>query len=186
VAGITPSQTIGPYFHHALAFERSDRLAAAGAQGRRIAVQGALRDGRGEPVAEGLIEIWQANAWGRYRHPDDAQDKPIDPAFDGFGRVQTEEDGSFSFETVKPGCVPGPGGAPQAPHLVLAVHARGLLQPLITRAYFEDEAGNAADPILALVPAARRPTLIARRIGEDRYRFDLFLQGPEETVFFDV
>ena len=184
--GLTPSQTIGPFFHHALAFERSDRLAAAAARGRRIVVQGALRDGRAEPIAEGMIEIGQANAAGRYRHPDDAQARPVDPAFDGFGRVQTAEDGSFSFETVMPGSVPGPADVPQAPHLVLAVHARGLLQALVTRVYFEDEAGNAEDPILALVPAGRRPTLIARRTGKDRYRFDVYLQGEQETVFFDV
>jgi protocatechuate 3,4-dioxygenase alpha subunit len=186
VAGLTPSQTIGPYFHRALAFERSEALAAAGAAGPRICVHGALRDGAGAPVTDALIEIWQANACGRYRHPDDAQEKPLDANFDGFGRAQTQDDGSFAFETVKPGAVLGPGGTPQAPHLLLAIFARGILTPLLTRVYFEDEPGNARDPILELVPTARRPTLLARRIAEGRYRFDIALQGDQETVFFDV
>jgi protocatechuate 3,4-dioxygenase alpha subunit len=175
VAGLTPSQTVGPFFHGALPFAGGHILANGGTAGRPIVVEGTLRDGAGAAVADGLIETWQADADGRYR----------DPAFDGFGRVPTRADGGFVLETIKPGPVPAPDGRPQAPHLVVGVLARGLLTRLVTRLYFEDEA-NAPDPILALVPAARRPTLIARRIAEGRYRFDIVLQGDGETVFFDV
>jgi protocatechuate 3,4-dioxygenase alpha subunit len=155
-------------------------------RGTRVSIEGTVRDGAGEPAPDVLIEVWQANAAGRYHHPDDGQDQPLDPAFDGFGRVATGPDGRFGFETVKPGAVPGPGGRPQAPHLVVGVMARGLLVRLVTRIYFEDEAANAKDPILERVPASRRPTLIASRLGPGRYRFDVRLQGEGETVFFDV
>jgi protocatechuate 3,4-dioxygenase alpha subunit len=155
-------------------------------QGVRIIIEGTVRDGSGAAAPDVLVEVWQANAAGRYQHPDDAQDKPVDPAFDGFGRVATDALGRFVFETIKPGPVPGPGGRPQAPHLVVGVMARGLLANLVTRIYFEDEEANARDPILEIVPAERRGTLIASRLASGRYRFDVRLQGENETVFFDV
>ncbi|MBK5189860.1 MAG: protocatechuate 3,4-dioxygenase subunit alpha, partial [Gemmatimonadaceae bacterium] len=118
--------------------------------------------------------------------PDDHQSKPLDPNFTGYGRAPTDDDGRFAIETVMPGRVPGPDGTQQAPHLLLSILARGILTRLVTRVYFEDETSTAEDPILALVPADRRATLIAQRVGDDRYRFDLTLQGEGETVFFDV
>jgi protocatechuate 3,4-dioxygenase alpha subunit len=131
------------------------------------------------------VEIWQADASGRYRHPDDPRGGAREPRFDGFGRVHTDAAGRFAFETVKPGPVPG-SGRPQAPHLVVGLFARGLLARLVTRIYFDDEASNAGDPVLACVPPDRRPTLIAASRGDGAYRFDIALQGPNETVFFDV
>jgi protocatechuate 3,4-dioxygenase, alpha subunit len=195
-AGLTPSQTIGPFFHDGLAFAHSADLAAAGARGERIHIEGCVRDGAGAPVFDALLEIWQADAEGRYAHPDadaaaraDAAadgDGPRDPAFTGFGRTASADDGSFAFATIRPGRVPGPGGRTQAPHLALTVYARGLLCPLHTRIYFEGDPANEKDPILECVPAERRATLIARRSGPGRYRFDIALQGAAETVFFDV
>ena len=182
----TPSQTVGPFFHHALPFEGGGILVRPGTQGQRIVIEGTVRDGAGAPAADVLIESWQADAGGRYHHPEDRQPQPMDEAFDGFGRVPTSDDGRFAIETVKPGAVPGPRGRAQAPHLVLGILGRGLLTRLITRLYFDDEAANAQDPILELVPAERRRTLVARRVAEGRYHFDIVLQGQDETVFFDV
>lgn len=145
-------------------------------------------DGDGAPVPDAMIEIWQADTNGKYNHPDDRQDKIVDPAFLGFGRMGTADDGSCSFETIKPGRVPGPGNVLQAPHLNVAVFARGMLKQLYTRMYFDGDPANREDPVLALVPEDRRETLIARpdsgRPGV--WRFELHLQGEHETVFFDV
>jgi protocatechuate 3,4-dioxygenase, alpha subunit len=157
-----------------------------GTKGTRIVIEGSVRDGAGAPAADVLIETWQADAGGRYHHAEDRQPQPRDADFDGFGRVPTSDDGRFTIETVKPGPVPGPKGRPQAPHIVLGILGRGILTRLLTRLYFDDEAANGQDPILELVPAERRPTLIARRVGDGRYRFDIVLQGQHETVFFDV
>ncbi len=184
--GLTPFQTLGPFFDFGLVIRDGDLVAQPAATGRHITIEGALRDGAGSVLPDALIEVWQANAAGKYRHPDDTQDRPIDPAFDGFGRVATDEYGKFSFRTVVPGRVPGPGGTLQAPHLAITVLARGLLTRLATRLYFEDEPSNGTDPILALVPVERRATLLARVLAPDRYQFDIVLQGPGETVFFDV
>ena len=137
-------------------------------------------------MPDALVETWQADGNGRYRHPDDRRAQPVDPTFSGYGWAHTRADGGFTFETIKPGRVPGPDGGEQAPHVLVSVMARGILTRFVTRMYFEDEASNAQDAILALVPEARRQTLIARRSGEGRYRFDLVMQGPGETVFFDV
>jgi protocatechuate 3,4-dioxygenase alpha subunit len=186
VAELTPFQTLGPFFHRALCFAGGERLATADSQGRQIVLEGSVRDGSGSIVPDALIEIWQANSFGRYDHPEDPGTRPTDAAFDGFGRVATNADGWFIFETIKPGPVPGPGGRAQAPHVLVGVLARGLLTRLVTRAYFDDEETNAADPVLARVPAERRGTLIARSAGPGRYRFDIVLQGENETVFFDL
>jgi len=186
VAGLTPSQTLGPFFDFGLIIPDGDVVATSQSAGRHVVIEGTLRDGNGDPVADALVEVWQANAAGKYRHDADRQDRPLDPAFDGFGRVATSDRGAFAFKTVVPGRVPGPDGTLQAPHLAVGVLARGVLTRLVTRLYFEDEPSNAEDAVLALVPAERRSTLIAKRVEPDRYRFDITLQGRGETVFFDV
>lgn len=199
----TASQTAGPYLHIGLApwaagidirqGERWDVLAGPGAEGERIRLEGTIADGTGSLVTDALVEIWQADARGRYHHPADRQDKPLDPAFRGFGRAVTDfESGIWAFETVKPGRVPGRHGAVMAPHVNLLIFARGINIHLHTRVYFADEAGaNDEDPVLRLVePPARRATLLARReagaAGVPVYRFDVRLQGENETVFFDA
>lgn len=186
MSGLTPFQTLGPFFDFGLIIRDGGIVAQPGAQGRHVLIEGVVRDGDGAVVPDALVEVWQANAAGRYRHPADAQDHPLDPAFDGFGRVATDDSGHFGFKTVVPGRVPGPDGKLQAPHLAVGLLARGVLTRLVTRVYFEDEPSNAEDPILALVPAVRRSTLLAKRMAADRYRFDIQLQGEGETVFFDV
>jgi protocatechuate 3,4-dioxygenase alpha subunit len=184
-----PSQTAGPFFHLGLTVTRSvPRIADAHAQGERVWLTCRLLDGDGNPVNDGLIEIWQADAGGKYNHPDDTQEKSAVPAWFGFGRAGTGEDGNCKFETIKPGQVPGPGNALQAPHLTVAIFARGMLKQLYTRIYFAGDPANSDDPILALVPPARRETLLAQPdgTGAGRWKFDIHLQGDQETVFFDV
>ena len=183
----TASQTVGPYLHLGLTRMTFPDIAADATQGETIVIAGRVLDGEGQPIPDALLEFWQANAAGRYTHPEDTQDKPLDGGFLGFGRVPTDRDGQFSFTTVKPGSVPGPGNSLQAPHIVVCVFMRGMLRHLYTRIYFSDEAGNAADPVLGLIgDESRRPTLIAQREpGSNRYRWNLVMQGAEETVFFD-
>jgi protocatechuate 3,4-dioxygenase alpha subunit len=155
--------------------------------GRPIRIEGRVLDGDGAAVADALVEIWQANAHGRYNHPADTRDLPLDPSFTGFGRSGTEDGGRFWFETIKPGSVPFDGRRDQAPHIVVTVFARGMLNHAATRLYFEDEPANETDPILQMVPAERRKTLLAEReplADKDLYRFDIVLQGDGETVFF--
>jgi protocatechuate 3,4-dioxygenase alpha subunit len=193
MSGITPSQTVGPYYAIALTPGDYDWPASAGnnlvtpdASGERIRIEGRVLDGDGKPVNDAMIEIWQADAAGRYAHPADKRANP-NAAFKGFGRAGTDESGSYRFETVKPGAVVGPKGS-QAPHVVVAVFARGMLRQCYTRLYFSDEK-NEADPVLALVPQERRATLMARRQNggaQAVYRFDIRLQSEGETVFFDV
>jgi protocatechuate 3,4-dioxygenase alpha subunit len=135
-----------------------------------------------------MLEIWQADAQGRFADPQDKRALP-NATFRGFGRCGTDPNGGYAFDTIKPGSVPDPDGKPQAPHILLAVFARGMLLHLYTRIYLDGEAANAADPVMALVPADRRATLIAARQsgnGNAVYRFDIHLQGDNETVFFDV
>jgi protocatechuate 3,4-dioxygenase, alpha subunit len=142
-------------------------------------------DGQGAPVDGILFEIWQADGQGRFAHPRDP--RRTNTSFKGFGRVESNMDGSFTFDTVKPGPVPGPNGTMQAPHIVVAIHMRGILSHLFTRIYFSDEASNAEDPILQLVPADRRDTLIAKRDASGAvYRIEFRIQGDRETVFFDL
>jgi len=195
---VSPSQTIGPFFHYALAgrsygfpeLVANDLTAGVnGADEHKIRIVGRLLDGDGAPIKDGLIELWQANPAGRYTHPEDQQDKPLTEGFRGFGRCATAEDGSFSFTTLKPGRVPGLGNTLQAPHICVAVFARGVLKRIVTRIYFEDEtAANAEDPVLESIDLARRSTLIAPRKDGDIpvYDFDINIQGDRETVFFDV
>ncbi len=194
--GITPSQTVGPFFKYGLTpngqYDWNDaftgNLVTPDASGERIRVEGRVFDGDGAPVPDAMLEIWQADSQGRFADPQDKRAQP-NTKFRGFGRVGTDANGAFAFDTVKPGPVPDPNGIPQAPHLLLAVFARGMLRHLYTRIYFGDEAGNSIDPVLALVPADRRATLIAEREagnGSAVYKLDLRLQGDDETVFFDV
>jgi protocatechuate 3,4-dioxygenase, alpha subunit len=191
--GITPSQTVGPYFAIALTPGQTDwpptvgnDLVTPDASGERIRIEGYVRDGDGFPVTDAMLEIWQADAAGRYAHPADR--RAPNASFKGFGRAATDTEGLYFFRTVKPGSVGGSEPA-QAPHIVFAVFARGMLRQCYTRMYFADEKTNAGDPVLNLVPEQRRATLIARREtrSEDTvYRFDLRLQGEGETVFFEV
>ena len=191
--GITPSQTVGPYFKYGLTpngeYEWNDaftnNLLTGDVSGERIRVEGKVYDGDGAVVPDCMLEIWQADAQGRFSDPQDKRAQPNN-SFKGFGRVGTDGRGCFAFDTIKPGVVADPDGKPQAPHIVLAVFARGMLLHLYTRIYFEDETANVADPVLALVPADRRDTLIAKRTGNGIYTFDVHLQGDKETVFFDV
>jgi protocatechuate 3,4-dioxygenase, alpha subunit len=186
MAGITPSQTAGPYFGILLRGRAECRQVTDATRGTRISIEGRVLDGAGNGISDALIETWQADASGRYHHPEDCRPQPADPAFNGFGWAHTREDGGYRFETIKPGRVPGPDGANQAPHVDVSIMGRGILTRFITRIYFEDESANADDPILGLVPAARRDTLIARRVADGQYVFDIVMQGPRETVFFDV
>ena len=182
----TSSQTVGPYLKIGFDALAIEELAPAGATGERITLTGRLLDGDGKPVNDGVVEIWQANASGKYAHPEDAQDKPLDKAFRGFGRSLTRNDGGFRFSTIKPGAVPGPDGSTQAPHIVVTVFARGMLKHLVTRVYFPDEPANASDPVLKLVPAERRATLVAKRgAGKSTLEWNIVVQGQDETVFFD-
>jgi protocatechuate 3,4-dioxygenase alpha subunit len=182
----TSSQTIGPYFHIGFTWLITDDLAPAGVSGERIAIEGRIVDGDGNAVSDAVVEIWQANAHGRYAHPDDTQDRPLEPQFKGFGRVTTDNDGVFRFTTIKPGRVPAPGGGLQAPHLNVTILTRGLLKHLITRMYFPDEPANDEDPVLRRVPAERRQTLIATtRDRKSGLKWSVILQGRDETVFFD-
>jgi protocatechuate 3,4-dioxygenase alpha subunit len=201
--GQTPWQTVGPFFHYGLPWKGGADLVGAselGARaelfpaehyllhrtaerrpvtGRVIELHGRVIDGKGQPLPDAMIEIWQADAAGSYAS---------EGGFVGFGRSSTSKDGEYRFRTVFPGRVPGPGGRLQAPHIAVGVFGRGLLKRLVTRAYFAGEASNDEDAILACVPAERRATLVAARAGEAAYRLDVVLQGGSapETVFFEL
>ena len=144
-----------------------------------------LYDNQGAIVPDGLLEIWQANSAGRYNHPDDRRNLPLDPGFEGFGRASTYTDGCSHFSTIKPGRVPWPAGGMQAPHINISVFARGVLNRLATRLYFDGDPANGEDPVLNLVEPARRATLIARRDSGGIWRLPIHLGGAHETVFFD-
>jgi protocatechuate 3,4-dioxygenase alpha subunit len=196
----TPSQTLGPFFSQGLVRTRAafqlphlcpeehdvigNVLVNAGTSGERVRIEGSVFDGRGAPIDDALVEIWQADAEGHYAHP---LDSPARRGFHGFGRAPTDATGHFFFETIKPGRVPALGAGQQAPHLNLLLGARGMTRFAFTRIYFPED-GLDTDPVLAQVPVARRHTLIARRAGSTRphaYLFDIRLQGEDETVFFD-
>jgi len=182
----TTSHTVGPYYHIGLTWLNREDLASAGTLGERVAITGQVVDGNGEGVNDAMLEVWQANAAGKYDHPEDDQDKALDPNFAGFGRVPVDGEGRFRFSTIKPGSVPGLKGTTQAPHLVVLVFARGLVKHLLTRIYFDGEAANGDDPLLASVPAERRHTLVAKTDASGVYQWNVILQGTdEETVFFD-
>jgi protocatechuate 3,4-dioxygenase alpha subunit len=200
--GQTPWQTVGPFFHYSLPWKGGADLvgastlgarpelfpsshdllhqapAKAHVQGERIELRGHVLDAAGAPVPDAMLEIWQANAAGRYA-------ALSADGFIGFGRTATSEAGGYRFLTIRPGRVPGPGNTLQAPHVAIGVFGRGLLKRLVTRLYFADDPANDEDPILQMVSAARRPTLLAQR-RDGVWQFDIHLQGARETVFFDV
>lgn len=186
----TPSQTVGPFFHDALMRDGVDDLDPKRSAGSPILLTGSVLDGAGTPIDDAMIELWQSDGLGRFRHPLDHWDGPIEGSFIGFGRVATDLDGGYRVRTVLPGTVPAPGGGTQAPHLNVHIFTRGLLDRLTTRVYFEGERTNADDPVLNSIDEDRRGTLLAVKDGEEdgvaRYRFDLRLQGDGETVFFDL
>ena len=201
----TTSQTVGPFFKIGLSWLYRDSLLSQNVYGERVTIQGKVLDGDGVPVPDALLEIWQANAHGKYNHQEDKQNKPLQPGFTGFARVPVNAQGIFRFTTIKPGPVPGPNGKEQAPHLAVSVFMRGLLRRLVTRIYFPGDPRNASDFILNLVEPARRSTLIAKSTAKKKIakptrkkiapattnrsealEWNVILQGPEETVFFDV
>jgi protocatechuate 3,4-dioxygenase, alpha subunit len=188
---LTSSQTVGPFFAPALLREDAIRnvLTLPEISGERIRIEGRVLDGDGMPVPDAIVEIWQANTYGRYNHSADQGYAHLEPSFLGFGRSGTEEDGSYWFETIKPGRVPFYHEQFQAPHICVTIFSRGLLNHLVTRLYFEDEQTNAEDPILLRVPDERRTTLLARRENREGmivYRFDIVMQGAGETAFFNL
>jgi len=186
----TPSQTVGPFYSMGLTNRVTNVMATESTQGQRICIEGQVLDGDGQPMPDAMVEIWQANAYGRYNHPDDKQEKPLDSTFTGWGRSGTDENCFYRVETIKPGPVPGADDSVQAPHCNVAVFARGMLVHAFTRIYFSDEQVNDTDPVLSSIrDKARRKTLIAEREERDGrviYRFDIRLQGENETVFFDM
>jgi protocatechuate 3,4-dioxygenase alpha subunit len=198
----TTSQTVGPFFQIGLARFYVDDLTGPGIFGEVIEIEGRVFDGDGQPVPDGVIEIWQADGQGKYAHPEfsdeveavqnndvrakgQMQGRRGQGAFQGFGRVPTQADGSFRFKIIEPGRVPAPDGTLQAPHIAVSVFTRGLLRRLVTRIYFPDEPSNAEDFALRLVEAGRRHTLIAKKLRDNRLEWNVVLQGVDETVFFD-
>jgi len=199
----TSSQTVGPFVHIGLypavsgilarSHTYGNQLATTHAYGQRIRLEGQIIDGNGETVRDALLEFWQADGHGRYAHPADPQAKSADVGLSGFGRSVTDPDtGTWTLESIKPGAVKDLNQRPMAPHINLALFARGLNIHLHSRIYFDDEVkANALDPVLQqCVPAPRRQTLIARRKETTQdpcvYQFDMVLQGKNETVFFDL
>jgi protocatechuate 3,4-dioxygenase alpha subunit len=186
----TPSQTVGPFYSIGMTSRPMNVLANDLTEGQRIRIEGQVFDGDSKPVPDAMVEIWQANSYGRYNHPDDKQEKPLDSAFTGWGRSGTDQNFLYSFETIKPGPVPGADESVQAPHVNVVVFARGMLLHAYTRMYFADEPANASDPVLnSIKNKKRRQTLLAQpgmENGRTVYRFDIRLQGENETVFFDV
>lgn len=211
IFGQTPWQTVGPFFHYGLPWKGGADLVGKSHMGARtdlfgeehyvlnlssptgtpagdvIEIAGQVFDAKGVPILDAMIEIWQANAAGRYASVGDGREAvPIDPHFVGFGRASVDPDGIYRFRTIRPGRVPGPGNTLQAPHLAVSVFGRGILKRLVTRLYFADGEGNDDDPVLSVVPAERRETLIAHQGDDGVWRFDIRLQGDAETVFFAV
>ena len=186
MSGVSPFQTVGPFFNMFLRNRVPLVMVTPETRGQRISIDGVLYDGAGAPIPDGLVEIWQADADGCYAHPDDPRRTGADPSFYGYGWRHTGAAGDFHFDTIKPGRISGPGRDEQAPHILVSVMGRGILTRFITRLYFDGEAGNARDAILQMVPEARRQTLVARTTSPGQYRFDIRLQGADETVFFDA
>jgi protocatechuate 3,4-dioxygenase, alpha subunit len=188
---LTPSQTIGPFYWGTVVSTCRADIAPPGVAGERIELVLSLFDAEGALIPDGLLEIWQANSHGRYNHPDDRRNLPLDAGFEGFGRASTDANGEAQFASVRPGRVPWPhggaaGGGMQAPHININVFARGVLNRLATRAYFDGDPALSEDPVLKLVDPARRPTLIAKRDATGLWRLPIHIGGARETVFFDV
>jgi protocatechuate 3,4-dioxygenase alpha subunit len=203
----TTWQTVGPFFKIGLAWLYQENLAPEGVSGERIEITGRVLDADGNTVPDAVLELWQANSSGKYAHPEDEQDKLLDSKFSGFGRIATDDQGRFRFTTIKPGQVPAPeppasskvalqtrgsstvAWSPlQAPHINVSICTRGLLRRLVTRIYFPGEPANTTDFALLQVDATRRSTLIAKRsaASSSNFEWDIILQGPSETVFFDI
>jgi len=185
---VTPPQTVGPFLHIGLDWLNTADLTSPDVSGERITIEGRVLDADGNPVPDALIEIWQADAQGQYSNRSARAAESPATRFNGFGRVPTDDSGTFRFTTIEPGRVPAPDGTLQAPHIVVTVFMRGLLKHLVSRIYFPGEAANAEDMVLKLVPAERQRTLIARRAetGESTLTWNVVLQGVDETVFFEV
>lgn len=209
--GQTPSQTVGPFFHYGLPWKGGADLVGKSDMGARpdlfaedhwvlnlssptgtpegeaIEITGRVLDAEGTPIPDAMVEIWQANAAGRYHATDDARDDvPLDAHFIGFGRAATDAEGVYRFRTIMPGRVPGPDQSMQAPHIAMSVFGRGIIKRLATRLYFADAVGHDEDAILACVPEERRHTLIATRQDDGVWWLDIRLGGADETVFFDI
>jgi protocatechuate 3,4-dioxygenase, alpha subunit len=183
----TPSQTVGPFFRIGLRWDDGPDVVPEGTPGA-VWLRGRLLDGAGDPVPDGLVETWQADLQGRFAHEDDPRGNAgsATGSFRAFGRGATDEAGRWGVHTVKPGRVPSADGALQAPHVLISVFARGLMNRLVTRLYFADEAeANAEDPVLSALSAEEGATLLAAP-SEDGYTLDLHLQGPSETTFFTL
>jgi protocatechuate 3,4-dioxygenase alpha subunit len=187
ILGLAASQTVGPFFQIGLEDLYQTDLTVLGMHGTIITIAGRILDADRLPVSDALVEIWQANSFGKYAHPEDDQGKPLDPGFIGFGRCPTDADGAFKFRTIRPGLVPSSTRDPQAPHINVSIFMRGLLNRLVTRIYFADDTRNASDDVLNLVEPKRRSTLLARPDQSDPqlYLWNVILQGEDETVFFD-
>lgn len=183
----TASQTVGPFFSIGLDGMCRAELAPHAAGGARVTVRGRVMDGDGRPVPDAVLEIWHADRDGKYSSGD-AADRPANGGMPpGLGRIATNDEGEFRFTTGRPGAVREPGGTVQAPHLAVVLFMRGLLRHLVTRIYFSGEVANATDPILQLVPADRRATLLAVSSDvADEFVWDIRLQGERETVFFET
>jgi len=182
--GPTPWQTVGPFFHYALPYDAGPAVAGAERPGA-FTLRGAVLDGAGDPVPDALVEVWQADEAGSFVDRVGIFAEPASDGFRGFGRCATDASGGFRFVTVKPAGVPTADGVEQAPHLAMSVFSRGMLRRAVTRVYFDGDPANDTDPLLSAVDPARRATLLATRDG-DGYRFDVRLQGADETVFLDV
>jgi protocatechuate 3,4-dioxygenase alpha subunit len=182
---VTPSQTVGPFFGFALPWPDGPDVVPEGTPGA-FRIYGRVIDGAGDGVPDAMVETWQADPEGRFNHPDDPRGA-VDSGFRGFARAGTDVQGNYSILTLKPGPVPGPEGAMQAPHIAVTILSRGLLQRVVTRIYFPDDAElHATDPVLSSLPeGADAKTLIATRTSAG-YRHDFHLQGDDETVFFAV
>lgn len=194
----SPSQTAGPYVHigctpnftgiNIYGGDLGALMKTGPVQGQEITIKGVVYDGTGTPMRDAMIEIWQPDAAGFFPSANETRGA-ADPNFTGWGRSPGDMNtGEFTFETVKPGAVPFPDGRMQAPHITVWIVARGINIGLHTRIYFEDEAeANAADPILTRIEHQNRiPTLLAKKAADGAYRFDIHLQGPDETIFFDM
>lgn len=180
----TPSQTVGPFLAIVLPWEDGPDVVTEGTPGA-IRIYGRLLDGERQPIPDGIVEVWQADPNGRFNHPDDPRGAATYPGFRGFGRSATDEDGGFWFRTVKPGPLPTEDGQSEAPHLDVSVLSRGLLNRLVTRIYFPDEAeANAADPVFAALDSSEQERLTAVAQPDGSLRFDILIQGADETPFF--
>jgi protocatechuate 3,4-dioxygenase alpha subunit len=178
--GPTPSQTVGPFFHIGLPYDAGPHMVGSARPGA-FTLSGRVLDGAGDPVPDALVELWQADENGEFARTPGVYAEPAPDGFRGFARCPTDVDGRYWFRTVRPGPVPTADGRPQAPHLAMSVFARGMLRRAVTRVYFEEDG---ADPLLSSLGEDRRGTLVAAP-APDGYRFDVHLQGDDETVFLD-